>query len=264
MKNIKSILLLILGVQLALFAQKKEIVAYFSGEDVLHGYFVKNIKTSGAADKITTLIYAFAIPAPDSLGSIVPQINSYIDYQQTYTSDMSIDGVADDSTQQLRGIFNQLKKLKADYPELKILLSIGGWGGGKYFSDAVKTPVSREIFVDDCINKFIYGDLPVINGVGGNRSAEGIFDGFDIDWEFPVNGGPEGTHNNPEDKENLTKLLELFRKRLNIVNPNLILTEAVAGDKPNLNNYDIKADAQYLDWFNLMTYDFHGSWNNAA
>ena len=72
MKNIKSILLLILGVQLTLLAQKKEIVAYFSGEDVLHGYLVKNIKTSGAASKITTLIFAFAVPRPDSLGSIVP------------------------------------------------------------------------------------------------------------------------------------------------------------------------------------------------
>ncbi len=264
MKNIRYILLLILGVQLVLFAQKREIVAYYSAEDAHHGYFVKNIKTSGAASKITTLIFAFASPRPDSLGSIVPQINSYIDYQQPYTSEMSIDGVADDSTQPLRGQFNQLKKLKAEYPGLKILLSIGGWGGGKYFSDAVCTPMSREIFVDDCINKFIYGDLPVINGAGGNRSAEGIFDGFDIDWEFPVSGGPEGTHNIPEDKENLTKLLELFRKRLDIVNPKLILTEAVPAFNPNLNNYDIKAEAKYLDWFNLMTYDLHGNWNNAS
>ncbi len=264
MKKIKNILLFILAVQLALFAQKREIVAYFGGGDINHGYLVKNIKTSGAASKITTLIFAFAAPKPDSLGSIVPQINSYIDYQQPYTSEMSIDGVADDSTQPLRGQFNQLKKLKAEYPGLKILLSIGGWGGGKYFSDAARTTVSREIFVDDCINKFIYGDLPVINGAGGNRSAEGIFDGFDIDWEFPVSGGPEGTHNIPDDKENLTKLLGLFRKRLDIVNPKLILTEAVPAFNPNLNNFDIKAEAKYLDWFNLMTYDLHGNWNNAS
>jgi len=261
---IKNILLFILFSQVILFAQKKEIVAYYAGDDIYHYYLVKNIKTSGAAEKLTTIIYAFAVPGKDSTGKIIVMINPYIDYQQIYTSDMSIDGIGDDSIQALRGQFNQLRKLKTEYPHIKILLSIGGWGGGKYFSDAALTSESRETFVDDCINKFIYGNLPVINNAGGNGAAAGIFNGVDIDWEFPVSGGPEGTHNTPKDKENLTKLLALFREKLNEVNPNLLLTEAVAADKPNLSNYDIKAEAKYLNWFNLMTYDFHGNWNNAT
>jgi chitinase len=198
------------------------------------------------------------------MGNIVPQINSYIDYEQPYSSGISIDGVADDSTQPLRGQFNQLKKLKAEYPNLKILLSIGGWGGSNYFSDAALTPESREIFIGACINEFIYGNIPPDGSAGGKAAAAGIFDGFDLDWEFPVSGGPEGTHYNKNDKENFTRLLAQFRKKLDAVNLKLILTAAVAADKPNLNNYDLQSDQQYLNWFNLMTYDFHGSWNNAT
>jgi len=236
---IKNILLIIFLSQVILLAQNKEIVAYYAGDDVYHSYFVKNIKTSGSAEKLTTIIYAFAVTGIDSTGKIIAMINPYIDYQQIYSPEMSIDGIGDDSIQALRGQFNQLKKLKSEYPHIKILLSIGGWGGGKYFSDAALTPKSRETFVDDCINKFILGNLPVINNAGGKGAAAGIFNGFDIDWEFPVSGGPEGTHNTPEDKENLTKLLALFREKLNEINPNLLLTEAVAADKPNLNNYEL-------------------------
>ncbi|MHB8578885.1 MAG: glycosyl hydrolase family 18 protein [Ignavibacteriaceae bacterium] len=262
---IKLFVLIIFSSQIILFAQRKEIVAYYPGGGFGNkGYVVKNLKTSGSADKITVLIYAFGAPAPDSSGNIVAKINPYVDYEQPYPSAMSIDGIADDSTQPLRGQFNQLKKLKSEYPNIKILLSFGGWGGGTYFSDAVLTNETREIFVNDCINKFIYGNLPLINGAGGEGAAAGIFDGFDIDWEFPVSGGPEGTHNNIDDKENFTKLLALFREKLNAVNPKLILTAAVAADKPNLNNYDIKKEEKYLNWFNLMTYDFHGSWNNTT
>ncbi len=262
---LQIVLLIFVSSQVFMLAQKKEIVAYYPGGGFgSHRYLVKDIKTSGSADKITVLIYAFGTPAPDSSGNIVAKINPYSDYVQPFTSDMSIDGIADDSTQTLRGQFNQLRKLKEEYPGIKILISFGGWGGGTYFSDAVLNSCSRETFVDDCIDKFIYGNLPIVNGAGGKGSAAGIFDGFDIDWEFPISGGPEGTHNNKCDRENLTKLFALFRKKLDAINPKLILTAAVSADKPNVNNYDIKTDARYLNWFNLMTYDFHGSWNNAA
>jgi|YelNatPaOPRAMG01_1025707.scaffolds.fasta_scaffold01001_9 chitinase len=263
---IKLFLLLVILSPIIIIAQKKEIVAYYPEWGATHKtYYVKDLKTSGSADKITVLIYAFAVPAPDSTGNIIVKfIDPYTDYEQTYSSAMSIDGVADDSTQRLRGQLNQLKKLKKEYPDLKILISIGGWGGGTYFSDAVLNSCSRKYFVDDCINKFILGNLPVDSSAGGQGTAQGIFDGIDIDWEFPIKGGPEGTHNNVSDKEHLTRLLSLFRKELNKINPKLILTMAVSADKPNVNNYDIKKDQQYLNWFNLMTYDFHGSWDKVT
>ena len=94
--------------------------------------------------------------------------------------------------------------------------------------------------------------------------AAGIFDGFDIDWEFPVKGGPNGTHYNANDKENLTGFLKIFREKLNAINPHLMLTAAVPAAKPNLDDYDIKSVQKYLDFFNLMTYDYHGSWDKVT
>ena len=265
-KFIKILLFIIYGTQIIITAQTKDIVAYYPEWGAAHKtYFVKNIVTSGSVNKITVLIYAFVEPGPDSSGNIVPKfMNSYIDYRQPYSPEMSVDGVADDSAQPLKGQFNQLKKLKRINPKLKILLSIGGWSGSTYYSDAALTTASREKFVDDCIDKFIRGNLPVDSASGGKGVAAGIFDGFDIDWEFPLKGGAEGIHNNPNDKKNLTKLFALFRKKMDEINPGLILTAAVAAGKPNVDNYDIVKDQKYLDWFNLMTYDFHGSWDNVA
>jgi chitinase len=185
-------------------AQKKEIVAYFpewrvKGEKP---YYVKNIETSGSADKITVLNYAFIIPQPDSSGRIFPGfLDPYHAYKQIYTTSMSIDGIADDSTRKLRGQFNQLRKLKERHPDLKIVLSIGGWEGCTYFSDAALTSESRESFVNECIKRYIKGDLPEEDGAGGEKVAAGIFDGFDIDWEYPVNGGIEGMHHNASDND---------------------------------------------------------------
>ena len=240
-------------------AQKKEIVAYYAEP---HRNYQENLlkllDKNGSADKITVLCYAFAFPSPDSLGNIIPRIRPYPSYQEIYSSEMSIDGIADNQTQSLRGIFNQLKKLKARHPQLKVVLSIGGWGGSTYFSDLALNPKSREKFVDTCIALYIKGNLPVENGAGGIGSAKGVFDGFDIDWEFPVSGGPEGTHYNPNDRENMSALFALFRKKLDSINPGLLLTAAISGRVWEFWKYNFNEDKKYLNWFNVMTYDFHG------
>ncbi len=137
-------------------------------------------------------------------------------------------------------------------------MSIGGWGGSKYFSDAALTSESREKFVNTCIDYFIKGNLPIVGSAGGPGSAKGIFDGFDIDWEFPISDGPEDTHYNVNDRENQTALFALFRKKLNEINPNLLLTAAVSARVWEFWKYNFKRDQQYLDWYNVMTYDFHG------
>ncbi len=245
-------------------AQKKEIVAFFpewrvKGDDP---YYVKDIEAKGSADKITVLNYAFIIPQPDSSGRIIPGfLDPYHAYQQIYSSEMSIDGIADDSASILRGQFNQLKKLKKRHPELKILLSIGGWEGSKYFSDAALTSESREYFVDQCIKKFITGDLPEANGAGGEKAAAGIFDGFDIDWEYPVAGGQDKTRHNPADSDNLSRLFALFRSKLDAIKPGYLLTAAIPATEKSLNYYNLYNDQRYLDWYNVMTYDYTGDWD---
>ena len=242
-----------------LSAQQKEIVAYYGGfHSPGYGMLIKDIAQRNLADKLTVINYAFARPGEDSLMEIVPEINTYFAYQEVYTSEMSVDGIADDSSQALRGNFNQLRKLKIKYPNLKIILSIGGWGGSKYFSDAALTAESREKFVNTCIDYYIKGNLPVVGNAGGPGSGKGVFDGFDLDWEFPISDGPEGTHYNVNDRENQTALFALFRKKLNEINPNLLLTAAVSARVWEFWKYNFEKDQRYLDWFNVMTYDFHG------
>jgi chitinase len=104
--------------------------------------------------------------------------------------------------------------LKVVYPDLKIVIAIGGWTGSVWFSDAAADANSRQAFVASCIDLLLDGNLPLVNGAGGPGSAAGIFDGFDIDWEYPITGGDSGTHHSSNDDVNLTELLAELRRQL--------------------------------------------------
>ncbi len=142
-------------------------LGYFTNWGVYgRNYHVKNLVTSGTAAKITHINYAFGNVQNGkcTIG------DSYADYDKAYTADQSVDGVADTWDQPLRGNFNQLRKLKAKYPHIKVLWSFGGWTWSGGFGQAVQNPAA---FAQSCY------DL-----VEDPRWAD-VFDGIDLDWEYP-------------------------------------------------------------------------------
>ncbi|AHI01878.1 glycosyl hydrolase family 18 protein [Kutzneria viridogrisea] len=243
-------------------------------------YFVKNLVDTGAAGKLTHLLYAFENIDPVNLTCLSgvtkgttsdPEDpnqgdgagDADADYGRPMSAAQSVDGVADDGWAPLRGNLNQVKKLKAKYPNLKVLVSLGGWTYSKYFSDVAATDASRKKFVSSCIDTWIKGNLPVTGGAGGAGVAAGIFDGIDVDWEWPgdANGHP-GNHHSANDKANLTALLAEFRSQLDALGggKRYQLTAFTPADPTKIGEgWDLPQTAKSLDIFNVQGYDFHGS-----
>jgi chitinase len=227
---------------------------------------VKNIDTSGSAAKLNIINYAFnnIIDNRCSVGISAAGVgDAWADYQKGFDAATSVDGVADAWDQSLKGNWNQLKKLKAKHPNLKVVISLGGWTWSDGFYAAAQ-PANRVEFVKSCIDIYIKGNLPVDAGsaTGGAGVAAGVFDGIDLDWEYPGTCG-----NNPScgasasDKANLTALVAEFRKQLDAERSGLLLTAAVAAGTAKLSGYDIPGLSANLDLINIMTYDFFGAWD---
>jgi chitinase len=244
----------------------KQVVGYFIEWGVYgRNYLVKDIVTNGSAGQLTTINYAFGNVAPvEEGGQVVCKLgDEWADYQMPWTPAQSVDGLAVTWPNPILGNFQQLKQLKAMYPNIKVVISLGGWTWSKYFSDAALTPASREAFVKSCVDLFIKGDLPDPGwgGMGGPGAAAGVFDGIDIDWEYPAAEGNPGNIYRPEDTQNFTLLLAEFRSQLNAVKPGLLLTIAAPAGKDKYSLIELKKISASVDWINLMTYDFHGPWD---
>ena len=245
----------------------QRVTAYFAQWGIYaRNYLVRNIVTSGTADRITRINYAFGNvrnnrcevgvnqPADGNTGA---GGDAWADYGRSFTAAQSVDGVGDTWDQPLRGNWNQLRELKQRYPNIKVLISLGGWTWSRGFSDAAR-PENRVAFVRSCIDAYIRGNLPVVDGAGGVGAAAGVFDGIDIDWEYPVACGL--ACGRPEDRENFTALLAEFRRQLDAVRPGLELTVAVGAGIDKIRVTDPGQYHQYLDAILVMTYDFNGAW----
>ncbi|MFE6739659.1 glycoside hydrolase family 18 protein [Streptomyces tubercidicus] len=218
-----------------------KVVGYFTNWGVYdRNYHVKNIETSGSAAKLTHINYAFG----NVQGGKCAIGDSYADYDKAYTADQSVDGAADTwDNGALRGNFNQLRKLKKLHPNLKVIWSFGGWTWSGGFGEAAKNPAA---FAQSCY------DL-----VEDKRWAD-VFDGIDIDWEYPNACGLTCDTSGRDAFTNVLKALRSKFGQSNLVTA-AITADASAGGK--IDAADYAGAAQYVDWYNPMTYDYFGAWD---
>ncbi|MEU8246795.1 glycosyl hydrolase family 18 protein [Nonomuraea sp. NPDC048916] len=217
----------------------KKVLGYFVQWGVYQrAYHVKNIDTSGSAAKLTHINYAFGNVQNGqcTIG------DSYADYDRFYSAAESVDGVADTwDAGALRGNFNQLRKLKQKYPNLKVLFSFGGWTWSGGFGQAAANPAA---FAESCYRL-----------VEDPRWAD-VFDGIDIDWEYPNACGLTCDTSGPASFRNLMSALRTRFGSGNLVTA-AITADGTSGGKIDAADYG--GAAQYLDWYNVMTYDYFGA-----
>ncbi|XP_054160532.1 probable chitinase 10 [Oppia nitens] len=148
----------------------------------------------------------------------------------------------DETNNGKKGTYERVVDLKKQNPNLKVLLAVGGWSfGTERFKVMSSNRYNRQVFIFSAMDYL----------------RQRNFDGLDLDWEFPKGS---------DDKKNFVDLLKELReafeaeakeKRL----PRLILTAAVsAGSDTVRGGYDVPAVAAYIDFLNIMSYDFHGKW----
>ncbi|OWA03278.1 chitinase [Streptomyces sp. CS159] len=224
-------------------AAGSKVVGYFTEWGVYdRDYHVKNIETSGSADQLTHINYSFG----NVTGGKCAMGDAYAATDRAYTAAESVDGVADTWDQPLRGNFNQLLKLKKKHPDLKILWSFGGWTWSGGFAQAAQNP---EAFAQSCY------DL-----VENSKWAD-VFDGIDIDWEYP---NACGLSCDTSGREAFPKLMGALRAKFG---QDYLVTAAITADATSggkIDAADYAGAAQYVDWYNPMTYDFFGAWDAAG
>jgi chitinase len=227
------------------------IIGYFTSWGIYaRNYHVKTIVTSGSAERLSVLNYAFAGPFDGRCILADPQA----DLHRIYGRADSVNGQGN-GPDAVRGHFGQLMHLKEMVPGLKILISIGGWTLSADFSDAA-LPENRSAFVASCVDMFIRGNLQGLEP----GAAAGLFDGIDVDWEYPAAPGRRGNTYRPDDTSNFTALLAEFRRQLDAIDPDLLLTIAAPAGRDRYTLMELDRIHPYLDWINVMTYDYHGAW----
>jgi chitinase len=217
----------------------KNVVGYFAEWGVYgRNYHVKNLVTSGSAAKLTHILYAFG----NTTGGTCSIGDSYADYDRAYSAAESVDGVADTwDNGALRGSFNQLRKLKKQYPGIKVIWSFGGWTWSGGFTQAAANPTN---FANSCYNL-----------VKDSRWSD-VFDGIDIDWEYPNACGLSCDASGPAAYNNVITALR------NKFGSSFLITSAISADGSNGGKLDVADYASGISKLNLvfpMTYDYFGA-----
>nr|WP_184978780.1 glycoside hydrolase family 18 protein [Sphaerisporangium rubeum] len=232
-------------------------VAYFIQWGIYgRNYHVRDMDVSGAAKKLTHVNYAFGNVGAE--GTCV-SFDAWADWQRPVPAEQSVDGVADAPGQALNGNLNQLKKLKAKYPKLKVLISLGGWTGSKNFSDAVLTAEARGRLAASCVDLWLKGNLP---GLPAGAGA-GVFDGIDLDWEWPGSDGDVGNVIRPEDKRNFTLFVTELRRQMRAFDAKAQLTAFLPAAEAKIDaGFEVRQVFGQLDFATVQGYDLHGTWES--
>ncbi len=215
----------------------KRVIIYYPNWGCYAGH--KNFQVGNIPwDKITHINHAFMMVGKDN--------------KLAYTDEWADRNMAFKHSGAFKGHFGEYLYYKRQYPHVKILVSVGGWTKGNNFHKMALTERSRNTFAKSCVS-FL-------------KSYQ-FFDGIDIDWEYPgvdrakdprdeydngCPGGPEGT-------QNFTLLLKTLRETFdaNGLKDHLLTIAAPAGVEL-LKRQEPKEYYQYLNFINVMTYDFHG------
>jgi chitinase len=239
----------------------KVAIGFFTQWSIYSGFLEKDLVSDGAASRLTEINYAFSSV---SAAGLCTSGDTWADYQRPFSATEAVDGVADTSTQALAGNFNQLKELKAEYPNLKIVMSIGGWSWSNQFSALASTAAGRQAFVNSCVDQYLNGNIPGL----APGAAKGIFDGIDVDWEYPNEPGDNNPYG-PQDTADFTALMQTFRTAMDQAGQangeHYTLTADVSPNQYTAaQQLQLPQLASTTDWLNVMTVDFHGGWEDQS
>jgi chitinase len=243
---------------------------YYTQWSVYSGFTPKSVVDDGDAAHMNELDYAFINVAPNTAVAGNPiecsSADPWADWQTPYyDASNSVNG--QDDAGALHGNFNQLLELKKKFPNIKIIASLGGFTLSDWFSDAALTKQSRQHLVQSCVDMLIKGDLPGLPAGAG----KGIFDGIDIDWEYPGAAGNHTTTSTgdptarPQDTADFTALMAEFRSQLDAASrqqhsERYLLTAALSANPTKIDLLQVRKLNTSLDQFDVMDYDFHGPW----
>lgn len=187
-------------------------------------FSLSTTSTTGKSDTPPKVIVAYATSGSSIMPD--PAYMTHINYAFGHVSD-SFNGVRIDNPDRLK----QIVSLKRKKPSLKVLLSIGGWGSGR-FSEMAATAKNREQFAEEC--------RQIVN--------EFNLDGIDLDWEYPTSSAAN-ISSSPDDTDNFTLLMKDIRSA---IGKEKLLTLASAASAKYI---DFKAIDPYVDFVNIMAYD---------